>query len=463
MIKVNIIPLKYQFYIFPLLFLGCNLVDSNENIETIKYISESINSSVFNVNSNSSFNQWISPIATEYKEKGVNYLLFGGVNNDGVQIITRINQETYAAEQKVVYSGYKADDHNAPAVFITDSNNIIVGLTGHRDDSKIHIQVFKNWSDIKKVTRSIQMEEKTTYVQIQQCNDRVFVFTRSSDFNLKWKFIYSDDGGYNWSKPVVLYSTDVQYYMLFKSIPSIESENNTLSTCIRFVGTDHPTSFNKDQIRAGAIVYNRNGNAKYEIKYSQGYIDIDNISSGDTGLNDIDFFLFYSPLAGNKFRVWDMVSNGLTTLVLVSEFKDDEKNEFKNAKYKILVNSDDLTSSQFQEISLNGLSEIGVGQSSYFGGGAFGLITTDSQNSLKKVPLLYVNNSENNDFEIVSSVFSFDSMNEDYRSVLKSNNRILRLPVSVKSSQNNQWIINSFSTYIDFNSYYGATYLVNNN
>lgn len=454
---------RLNIYILLFFLGGCNLVNPGDDIEIFKFTPELINSSVFNVNSNSSFNQWISPIATEYFEDGVNYLLIGGVNNDGNQIITRINQETNAAEQKVVYSGYRADDHNAPAVFITDSNNIIVALTGHRDDSKIRIKIFKDWSDVRKVTRSIKMEEKTTYVQIQQCNDRIFVFTRSSDFNLKWKFIYSDDGGYNWSKPIVLYSTDVQYYMLFKSIISNESGNNTLNTCIRFIGTDHPTSFNKDQIRAGSIVYNRNGNTKYEIKYSHGYIDIDEISSGDTGLSDTDFFLFYSPIMGNKFRVWDMVSNGLTTLVLISEFKNDEKDEFKNAKYKILVNNDDLTSSQFQEISLNGLSEIGVGQSSYFGGGAFGLITTDSQNSVKKVPLLYVNNSETNDFEIVRSVFSFDSMNEDHHSVLKSNNRILRLPVSVKSSQNNQWIINSFSTYIDFNSYYGATYLVNNN
>ncbi|MEP0006575.1 MAG: hypothetical protein ABJ387_15010 [Balneola sp.] len=443
--------------------MGCNLVDSGENTKTIKYISESVNSSVLNINSNSSFNQWTSPIATEYQEKGVNYLLFGGVNNDGNQIITRINQETYTAEQKVVYSGYSADDHNAPAVFITDSNNIIVGLTGHRDDSKIHIQIFKNWSDVKKVNRSIEMEEKTTYVQIQQCNDRIFVFTRSSDFNLKWKFIYSDDGGNNWSKPIVIYSTDVQYYMLFKSIPSTESENNTLSTCIRFIGTDHPTSFNKDQVRVGSIVYNRNGNTKYEIKYSQGYIDIENISSGDTGLSDIDFFLFYSPLSGNKFRIWDMVSNGLTTLVLVSEFKDDEKNEFKDAKYKILVNNDDLANNQFQEISLSGLSEIGVGQPSYFGGGAFGSVIFESQSSVKKVTLLYVNNSDNNNFEIVSSVFNFNSMKENYHSILKSKNSIFRLPVTVKSSQNTQWIINSFSTYVDFNSYYGATYLVNNN
>lgn len=103
-----------------------------------------------------------------------------------------------------------SDEHNAPAICITEDGKIIVFYTGHNADECVFYRITQTPFDIFSFgeEKRIPFEGGVSYVQLFEntSKNQLWLFSRVMGNN--WAFTRSSDGGITWSKPKVFIRTN---------------------------------------------------------------------------------------------------------------------------------------------------------------------------------------------------------------------------------------------------------------
>lgn len=102
-----------------------------------------------------------------------------------------------------------ADEHNAPAVCVTETGHIIIAYTGHAATTAVRCRITQRPYDIFSFGPEILIptQGSVTYAQLFENTARgeLWLFCRVS--SVTWEFRFSRDGGLTWSAPTrILYS-----------------------------------------------------------------------------------------------------------------------------------------------------------------------------------------------------------------------------------------------------------------
>lgn len=404
------------------------------------------------------YNQWIYPLALEYQVGDDSFILSTGVRGTS-QYLYRKNKFSGYTEEKALYNGYVQDDHNAAAIYLTDSGRLVCGMTGHNDSATIEVDSFGGvdpWDNVGIVSNQIDFSGiiasgSISYVQFAQLHERLFVFTRVNQGI--WAFAYSADEGQTWSSPQRLFTSASHYYMLAREFSRNSDYENGVATTnpeIRIIAYDHPIIQDLNELRRFTIEWN--GSA-YVINHPGGIIDIDSMG-GDSGLDYSNFQRVYNAPAGKRLRLWDLAYSEDWT-VLISTFPEDSP--YTPADYRILrINgTDDST-----EYILNGECEIDLGYNTYFAGAYFAYYDGDQGKATKNdvFDFVYATNKSSGEYSLLDASYSISQQKEKFEVVNVANTGVTR-PVHVQSSTPGLFVLNNFSNYTDYFTFTGITYL----
>lgn len=144
-----------------------------------------------------------------------NQAYFGFCTNDGGAGVALYNFDT-GERKKTILKKSDIDDHNAPAVFLTNIGRVIVAYSGgHNTDTKMHIRISKSLENIDIFDDVIDIEcgGFTTYAQLTYSTDKFYLFFRVND--TAWYYVKSSDLR-TWSEPQKLIEApNIQYYVKF--------------------------------------------------------------------------------------------------------------------------------------------------------------------------------------------------------------------------------------------------------
>lgn len=127
-----------------------------------------------------------------------------------------------------------ADEHNSPAVCVTESGKIIVIYTGHNSRGNVGLLRYRTTRrpyDIDSFSeqREIAFPGGVSYAQVFENVEKhqIWLFTRVNGIN--WSFSYSEDEGETWSKPVMFLRTETVgqtrlYYLNVRKIRTRRDE-----------------------------------------------------------------------------------------------------------------------------------------------------------------------------------------------------------------------------------------------
>ena len=150
---------------------------------------------------NGGYSWWSGPFITEMPNKNRSYLITGVTKNKNLseQWIAQVeinNSGTITIENKFSLNTYfRADEHNSPAVLITENNTILIASTGHNEKNKIYIYAGINIHEL--IERELLTPSLATYVQLIEIEEHLILFSRLSKHG--YSYSVSDDQGETWS------------------------------------------------------------------------------------------------------------------------------------------------------------------------------------------------------------------------------------------------------------------------
>ena len=166
---------------------------------------------------------WFSdPRAICYKGK-YNRIYAGWIDHDGNVTVGSYDLDSHEIKTHVIHSGLQEDDHDAPALFITNEGKIMVFYSKHADSTPINLVVSENPEDISRwqQRRELYLNDTITYqgylnsytyanvCRLSEENNKFYLFWRGMDF--KPNFSTSSDGGKTWTKGKILILPDRTY------------------------------------------------------------------------------------------------------------------------------------------------------------------------------------------------------------------------------------------------------------
>jgi hypothetical protein len=274
------------------------------------------------------FNQWIEPVAFTRTEAGRLVTYVGMVDGaTGEQKLGRFDHATGELVTKVVNATYSADDHNGVAVSETPEGKLIVACSGHVQDGLLRFDLFDSWETVGTLSRSVELPGPATYAQIQTLGTRTYLWTRANGEG-NWYYMYSDDGGRNWSAPQIFLTVGGKPYFMTRKV-----QRGTASI-IRFAFYGHPTASGTQwhhSIHTGHIEIDSSGN--HVVVYRDGRKRP--IGSGNPLFDSWDSFdTVYTAPAGKTIRLFDMTDTDEIAF-LATEF--DNTPPYANARNKLLA------------------------------------------------------------------------------------------------------------------------------
>ena len=264
---------------------------------------------------------WINPIAKRFiGERDQTYL--GYTDNQGYSGVASIDNLTGEILKTRLRRRWKADDHNAAAVdILPDGRVIAVYSGGHNTASQLLIRLSDKPESVAHFSDLIvvETEKPTTYAQIFQKNDRIWVFFRTgAGDGSSWSYISSEDG-LEWDEPVELIYAGQQYYLKIVDVPGTD--------LLRIVMYSHPNQ-PPYEIRMGFF-----DTLTREAKLADGSV------LGEEFVSKNDFPVIIEPEGDKRIRMLDVaVTTAGEAAVAYAEFTD-----HADAEYKIGYIRNDLT------------------------------------------------------------------------------------------------------------------------
>lgn len=224
------------------------------------------------------------------------------------------------------------DDHNAPAVILTQKNKILVGCsTGHGYDNKVHIvrfrDSFQSQGTFDKVTLEVDSilypNAKTSYSQfIKTSTGRIIIIFRVQmpENNTLWMMSYSDNDGLTWSE--IIPFCNMNKYMM------VRQRSNDL--CAVVVGS-HPTHEPHNQIICGYV------NFVTGVAYGKDGVTVrgDNIYNGGFSLVENDGIDIIITGTAMRRRLIDYYPSDIgNECILFADAMDDSNEDFTYYLYK---------------------------------------------------------------------------------------------------------------------------------
>jgi len=264
---------------------------------------------------------WFSdPRAVSYDGR----LYTGWTSSKGDVVIGSYDFLTGKTASTIVYPEFQKDDHTAPALLFLSDGRLMVFFTKH--NGELYYTVSWKPEDISgfEKIRKLDLGNMLCYtnpVLLSGENNRIYVFSRGG-YNWKPSYIYSDDTGDTWSKPVIMVAK-----------PGVSKFNRPYTkvvsdgkSAIYFAFTDgHPR--------------NEICNSVYYMKYEHGkFYDAAGKVLGDTSSLPINQDLVPKVYDGNKTRIrswiWDIAIDKDNHPVLVyATFPEDSKHVYNYARW----------------------------------------------------------------------------------------------------------------------------------
>lgn len=164
---------------------------------------------------NMSYTWWTSPLF-EHVNRIRNKLYWGYTTHDGYIGIAEKEITGSYIKKLHLFKTPSGDDHNALAVHLLSDGTLICAHSGgHNRDYKLYVYRSNSPESIdgfKAVT--LTSGGYKSYAQIHEYNGKLYLFYRISDN--AWAYRISTDFGLTWGAEIILITSDVKYYCLFK-------------------------------------------------------------------------------------------------------------------------------------------------------------------------------------------------------------------------------------------------------
>ena len=259
---------------------------------------------------------WFFPVAKRYVgQRDQTYLGYSDSQGyTGVAIIDNLSGQVI--KTRLRKKGV-ANDHNSVAVDILPDGHILAVYSGgHDKTSQILVRVSENAESIERFKDPIVIEagKPTTYAQIFQKNNRIWVFFRTgSSLNSSWSYTSSADG-YVWEEPLELIFAGMQYYLKVAGT----TDNNLL----RLVMYSNPNAADSN-IRLGFF-----DTQTREAKLADGTV------LGKESINKDQFPVIIPVEEGKRNRLLDVAESDLEqTILAYAVFSDDTDAEYRIGYY----------------------------------------------------------------------------------------------------------------------------------
>ena len=212
---------------------------------------------------------------------------------------------TVDAVTDIYGDSYKGDEHNSPVTFVVDGN-ICMFFAGHADDGKIWMAKGVGL-DPNTLSRPVVIyddpDNATSYVQLLQCSDGVYLFYRSTP--TKWKLLFSTDGGDTWEARNLVESAGTQQ-LYFRATTTGYSGN-----IVRIIALYHPNFRDENRIWTASINL---GTRKVTLT---GGIEVGDITTaGNTATITTDMSEVFTNV-GRRTRLFDIQHSQTSTLKLL--------------------------------------------------------------------------------------------------------------------------------------------------
>jgi hypothetical protein len=166
-------------------------------------------------NNNMAWSWWIYPQVVSFKRVR-NMVYWGFTTSDGWKGIASYDIDSTEIKKNYL-SKNNVDDHNALAVHVYDDGTVLVAYsTGHNEDRFVRVRRSTARESIDVFGNEVLLESQgsTCYAQIIYYNGITYLFYRSGTIN--WAYRVSDDNGVTWGNEVILITSPVQYYCMFR-------------------------------------------------------------------------------------------------------------------------------------------------------------------------------------------------------------------------------------------------------
>jgi len=156
---------------------------------------------------------WFSDPRAVYYEGKHQRTYIGWVDSSGSIMIGYYDHQTGEQESYVLHDKLEVDDHDNPAIHITEEGKLMVFYAKHSRETPIYLLTSKypeqidTWEERRELalndTATYSEFSKTyTYVNIWKVKDELFLLWRGMDF--KPNYSISKDGGKSWSKGKIM-------------------------------------------------------------------------------------------------------------------------------------------------------------------------------------------------------------------------------------------------------------------
>lgn len=200
-----------------------NASDITDISDRIAQIEDKPINNVLIGNDNMMWSWWLYPQAVSLKRVR-HKLYYGYVTSDGYKGVAEYDFESKTVvKNNIIKAGI--DDHNALAVYVFPSGRIVCAYsTGHNEDNKVRVRRSVSYENVAEFGEEIILESVglTSYSQMCYSNGKLYLFYRTNTKN--WAYCTSTDEGTTWSDEVILITSSVQYYCMFRPT----STNNIL-------------------------------------------------------------------------------------------------------------------------------------------------------------------------------------------------------------------------------------------
>lgn len=173
----------------------------------------------FNVTlQNQMWSWWIYPQVVSFKNIR-NKIYWSWTSESGNSGISDYDLDTKEVTNTVIKRSNKTDDHNSIAFTVLPSGKIVTAYsTGHNEDNKMCVRVSSAREYIGYFEEPIELEccGLTSYAQLLYTTkyNKLLLFYRAG-INT-WCMRYSVDEGITWSEEVILFTSEYQYYCMFR-------------------------------------------------------------------------------------------------------------------------------------------------------------------------------------------------------------------------------------------------------
>lgn len=191
-----------------------NIASNSDRLDRLEESAKNYNV-ISSESNNMMWSWWIYPQVVSF-EKVRNMIYWGFTTSDGWKGVASYDLDSQVIKKNLLAKN-NVDDHNSLAVHVYDSGTILVAYsTGHNEDRYMRVRRSMAKESIDVFDNEITLESQglTSYAQIICYNGDTYLFYRSGTLN--WAYRVSHDDGLTWDNEVILITSPVQYYCMFR-------------------------------------------------------------------------------------------------------------------------------------------------------------------------------------------------------------------------------------------------------